>query len=79
MWVQMIYLVIKNHDIVKKRDIANVIMQLAKSVKTDANKVAVSRILPGKDKFNSKAKEVNTHFQDICSSNINCSSNVLHY
>ena len=40
MWVQMIYLVIKNHDIVKKRDIANVIMQLAKSVKTDANKVA---------------------------------------
>ena len=65
MWVQMIYLVIKNHDKAKKRDIANVIMQLAKSVKTDANKVAVSRILPGKDKFNSKAKEVNTHFQYV--------------
>ena len=35
------------------KDIANVIMQLAKPVKTDANKVAVSSILPRKDKFNS--------------------------
>ena len=48
------------------KDIANDIIQLAKSVKTDANKVAVSSILPRKDKFNNKAKEVNTHLQDIC-------------
>ena len=51
------------------KDIANDIMQLAKSVKIDANKVAVSIIRPRKDKFNSKAKEVNTHLQDICSTN----------
>ena len=51
------------------KDIANDIMQLANSVKTDVNKVAVSNILLRKDKFNSKAKEVNTHLQDICSSN----------
>ena len=51
-----------------QKDIANDIMQLGKSVKTDANKVAVSSILPKKHKFNSKEKEVNTHLQDICSS-----------
>ena len=51
------------------KDIANDIMQLAKSVKTDANKVAVSSILPKKDKFNSKAKEVTTHLKDIYSLN----------
>ena len=38
------------------KDIANHIMQLVKSVKTDANKVAVSNILQRKDKFNSKVK-----------------------
>ena len=46
-------------------DIANNIMQLAKSVKTDSNKVAVSSLLQRKDNFNSKVKEVNTHLQDI--------------
>ena len=51
------------------KDIANDIIWLAKSVKTDASKVAVSNILPRKGKFNSKVKEVNTHLQDICSSN----------
>ena len=51
------------------KDIANDIIQLAKSVKTDANKVAASNILPRKDKFNNKAKEVNTYLQDICFSN----------
>ena len=51
------------------KDIANDIMQLAKSVKTDASKVAVFSILPRKDKFNSKTKEVKAHLQDICSSN----------
>ena len=45
-------------------------MQLAKSVKIDANKVAVSSILPRKDKFNNRRRlEVNTHLQDICYSN----------
>ena len=44
--------------------LANDIIQLAKY----ANKVA-SSILPRKDKFNSKAKEVNTYLQDICFSN----------
>ena len=42
------------------KDIANDMMQLAKSVKTDENKVAVSTILPREDKFNSNTKEVNT-------------------
>ena len=51
------------------KDIANDIMQFAKSVKTEENKVTVSNILPRKNKFNSKAKEVNTHLHDICSSN----------
>ena len=50
------------------KDVADDIMQLAKSVKT-VNKVAVSSILPSNDKFISKAKEINTHAQDICSSN----------
>ena len=43
------------------KDLAKDIMQLAKSVNTDANKVTVSSILPRKDKFNNKTKEVNTH------------------
>ena len=51
------------------KDIPNDVMQLAQSVKADANKVALSHILPSKDKFNSQAKEVNTHLQDISSSN----------
>ena len=50
------------------KGIANDIMQLAKSVKTDTNKGAVSGILPRKDIFNSKAKEFKTRLQDICSS-----------
>ena len=45
-------------------------MQLAKSVKIDGNKVAVSSILPRKDKFNNRRRrEVYTHLQDICYSN----------
>ena len=50
------------------KDIVNDIMQLAKSVRSDPKKVAVSNI-PTKDKFNSKAKEVSTHLKDICYSN----------
>ena len=47
------------------KDVANDVIQLAKSVKTDVNKVSFSSILPRKDKFNSKVKEVNIHLQDI--------------
>ena len=51
------------------KDIASDIMQLAKSIKADATKVAVSSIPPKKRKFNSKAKQVKTHLQDIHSTN----------
>ena len=40
-------------------------MQITKSVKNDANKVAVSSIKPRKDTFNSN----DTHLQNICSTN----------
>ena len=50
------------------KDVADDFMQLAKSVKT-VNKVAVSSILPSNDKIISKAKEINTHAQNVCSSN----------
>ena len=49
----------------ERKDIANDI-QLAKSVKADANKKAVSSLLPRK-KISNKAREVKTHLQDICS------------
>ena len=48
----------------KPKDIANDIIQFAKSVKTDTNKVAVSSIPPKKDKLNTKTKDVNTHLKD---------------
>ena len=51
------------------QDIGNDIMRLAKSVNTNANKAAVSSILPRKSKLNSKAKEVKIHLKYICSSN----------
>ena len=51
------------------KDIASDIMQLAKSIKADATKVAVSSIPTKKSKFNSKAKQVKTHLQDIHSTN----------
>ena len=46
------------------KDIAKDIIQLAKSIKADTKKVAVFSILPKKDKFNSKARKVNTPLQD---------------
>ena len=51
------------------KDIASDIMQLAKSIKADATKVAVSSIPPKKTKFNSKTKQVKTRLQDIHSTN----------
>ena len=47
------------------KDIANDIMPLAKSVKTDANKEAASSIPPRKNKINSKTEEVNVHLLEI--------------
>ena len=46
-------------DLVTNKDfneIANKIVQLAKSAKTDKNKVAISCLVPRKDKLNAKAK-----------------------
>ena len=39
--------------------IANAIVQLAKSAKTDENRAAILSLVPGKDKFNAKTKKVN--------------------
>ena len=50
-------------------EIANNIINLAKSVKTEENKIAVSSILPRKDKHNKKGKEVNAYLQEKCSQN----------
>ena len=57
------------YSVKELKDIANNCMQLAKSVKVDTNKVLVSCILRRNGKVNCKAKEINTHLQDICSSN----------
>ena len=51
------------------KGIANDIIQLAQSVRSDANKVAISFILPRKDKFNNNMKDVNTSPQYTCSAN----------
>ena len=48
---------------------ANNIINLTKSVKTEENKIAVSRILPRKDKHINKGKEVNAYLQEKCSQN----------
>ena len=50
-------------------EIANNIINLAKSVKTEENKIAVSSILPRQDKHNKKGKEVNAYLQEKCSQN----------
>ena len=47
-------------------EIANEIVQLAKPGKTDKNKVAISGLVPRKNKFNVKAKEVNTVLKEQC-------------
>ena len=41
-------------------EMANEIVQLAKSAKTNKNKVAISSLTTRKDSLNAKAKEVNT-------------------
>ena len=57
------------NDLVPNKDsneIANEIVQLAKSAKTDKNKVAISSLVPRKDKLNLKTKEVNTFLKEKC-------------
>ena len=51
------------------KDIANDIIQRAKSVKIDVSKITVFSILPRKYIFNYKTRGVNLHLQGICSSN----------
>ena len=46
--------------------IAKNIMNLAKNIKTDTTKVAISGIIPRRDTFNHKAKQVNQTLEKIC-------------
>ena len=46
--------------------IAKNIMNLAKNIKTDTTKVAISGIIPRRDTFNHKAKQVNQTLKKIC-------------
>ena len=58
---------IGTNDLVTNKDsneIANEIVQLAKSTKTDKSKVAISSLVPRKDKLNAKAKEVTTFLKE---------------
>lgn len=51
---------IGTNDLVTNRDskeIANEIVQLSKSAKTDKSKIAILRLLPRKYQLNAKAKE----------------------
>ena len=41
-------------------------MNLAKNIKTDITKVAISGIIPRRDSFNHKAKQVNQTLKKIC-------------
>ena len=60
--VQIIFHIVTNDLVTDKNSnkIAKKIVQLAKSAKTDKNKLAISSLVPRKDKLNAKAKEVNT-------------------
>ena len=51
---------IGTNDLVTNRDskeIANEIVQLSKSAKTDKSKISILRLLPRKDQLNAKVKE----------------------
>ena len=56
------YIVVATNDIKTSTDpeqIAENIINLAKSMKTDKNNVAISELTPRNDQFNKKANEVN--------------------
>ena len=46
--------------------VANEIVEFATSIKTSENNVVVFSIVPRKDRFNNKAKEVNENLKDKC-------------
>ena len=50
-------------------EIADEIVTLANSVKTNENRVVVSSIVPRKDRLNKKAKEVNIKLREKCEAN----------
>ena len=54
----------KNSD-----EIADEIVNFAKSIKTDENNIVISSIVPKKDRLNNKAKEVNLHLKEKCEAN----------
>ena len=54
----------KNSD-----EIADEIVNFAKSIKTDENNIVISSIVPRKDHLNNKAKEVNLHLKENCEAN----------
>ena len=70
----------------ESNEIANNIIQLSKSAKADKNKVAVSSLVPRKDKLNAKAKEVKTFLKEKCEernidliSHVNINARGLHF
>ena len=50
-------------------EIAVEIVNFAKSIKTGKNNIAISSIVPRKDRLNKKAKEVNLHLREKCEAN----------
>ena len=60
---------IGTNDLATNKDfheIANEIVQLGKSAKTDKSNLAILSLVPRKDKLNAKAKEVNTFLKEKC-------------
>ena len=51
---------------INSNETANKIVKLAKSAKTDKNKIGISSLVPRKEKLNAKAKEVNTFLKEKC-------------
>ena len=47
-------------------EIADEIVNFAKSIKADENNIVISSIAPRKDRLNKKAKEVNLHLKEKC-------------
>ena len=47
-------------------DIANEILNLAKSIKTESNEIMISGIIPRRDRLNTKAAKVNDFLKNVC-------------
>ena len=50
-------------------DIANEIMNLAKSIKNETNEIMISGIIPRRDRLNTKGSKVNDFLQTLCTIN----------